>query len=280
MKKITAPDITALKGQRKITMITAYDYPSALIADAAEVDMILVGDSLGMVVLGYDDTLAVTMEDMLHHCAAVSRGASKALIVADLPFMSYHESVSQAVSNAGRFLQKTGVRAVKLEGGRPYCEHVRAIVNAGIPVQGHLGLTPQHVANFGGFKAQGKTAEAAAGLLEDALALQDAGCFSIVLEAVPAEVAEVITEKLDIPTIGIGAGPSTSGQVLVFHDILGLFDKFVPKFVKKYAHIREDAIEAISEYRREVNVGDFPGSEQTNHMNADELRIFKDMLNK
>lgn len=278
MIKVTAPYVRGLKGERKICMITAYDYPSALIADAADVDMILVGDSLGMVVLGYDDTLAVTMEDMLHHSAAVSRGTEKAFIVADMPFMSYHESVSQAVANAGRFLKQTGVRAVKLEGGITYCDHVKAIVDSGIPVQGHLGLTPQHVASFGGFKAQAKTAEAAGKLLQDALALQDAGCFSIVLEAVPTEVAEIVTQKLSIPTIGIGAGPATDGQVLVYHDILGLFDKFTPKFVKKYAELREDAVKAVSRYRNEVYEGLFPGVEQTSNMNSDELTAFKKLL--
>lgn len=278
MKKVTAPDVTNMKGARKITMVTAYDYPSALIADAAGVDMILVGDSLGMVVLGYEDTLAVTMDDMIHHAAAVSRGAKTALIVGDMPFMSYHESVAQAVANAGRFLQETGARAVKLEGGLPYCEHVKAIINAGIPVQGHLGLTPQHVARFGGFKAQGKTAVTARKLLEDALALQEAGCFSIVLEAVPTEVAKLISEKLSIPTIGIGAGPQTDGQVLVFHDILGLFDRFVPKFVKKYAELREASVKAITAYRDEVISGTFPSESHSTKMNADEFEAFTRMM--
>lgn len=278
MKKVTAPAVTALKSERKITMVTAYDYPSGLIADAAGVDMILVGDSLGMVVLGYEDTLSVTMDDMVHHAAAVSRGAKNPLIVADLPFMSYHESISQAVANAGRFLKETGARAVKLEGGTLYAEHVRAIVNSGIPVQGHIGLTPQHIARFGGFKAQGKTAEAAKGLMDDALALQEAGCFSIVLEAVPAEVAKIISERLSIPTIGIGAGPDTDGQVLVYHDILGLFDRFVPMFVKKYAELRSASVEAISKYRDEVISGTFPERGHSSHMKDEELEAFVSML--
>ncbi|SDK42593.1 3-methyl-2-oxobutanoate hydroxymethyltransferase [Maridesulfovibrio ferrireducens] len=278
MKKVTAPAIIDLKGKRKITAITAYDYSSGQIADAAEVDMILVGDSLGMVVLGYEDTLSVTMEDMLHHTAAVSRGASRALIIGDMPFMSYQPSVSMAVENAGKFLSKTGARAVKLEGGFPFLEHVRAIVSSGVPVQGHIGLTPQHVARFGGFKAQGKTARSAAALVDEALALEAAGCFSIVLEAIPSEVAQEITNRVSIPTIGIGAGPDTDGQILVYHDILGLFDRFVPMFVKKFAQLRGESIGAIKTYCDEVFAGEFPGKENFTNMNADELKIFKTLL--
>ncbi|WP_432738549.1 3-methyl-2-oxobutanoate hydroxymethyltransferase [Maridesulfovibrio sp. FT414] len=278
MKKITAPDISALKGQRKISMVTAYDYPSGQIADEAGVDIILVGDSLGMVVLGYEDTLSVTMEDMLHHTAAVSRGARRPLIIGDMPFMSYQPSVAMAVENAGRFLSRTGARAVKLEGGFPFLEHIRAIVDSGVPVQGHIGLTPQHVARFGGFKAQGKNARSAAALVEEALALEAAGCFSIVLEAVPDEVATEITERLSIPTIGIGAGPNTDGQVLVYHDILGLFDRFVPMFVKKYALLRGDSIAAIGQYVEEVKNGSFPAQGNYSHMDADEFKQFKTLL--
>lgn len=278
MKKITAPDITALKGQRKISMVTAYDYPSGQIVDAAEVDMILVGDSLGMVVLGYEDTLSVTMDDMLHHAAAVSRGAKRALIVGDLPFMSYQPSVQMAVENAGKFLSRTGARAVKLEGGFPFLEHVRAIIDSGVPVQGHIGLTPQHVARFGGFKAQGKNARSAAALVDEALALEAAGCFSIVLEAVPHEVAQEITARLSIPTIGIGAGPDTDGQVLVYHDILGLFDRFVPMFVKKFAQLRGESIDAVKRYIAEVTDGSFPGEANFSHMDPEELKQFKALL--
>ncbi|WP_320006969.1 3-methyl-2-oxobutanoate hydroxymethyltransferase [Maridesulfovibrio sp.] len=278
MKKITAPDITALKGQRKISMVTAYDYPSGQIVDAAGVDMILVGDSLGMVVLGYEDTLSVTMDDMLHHAAAVSRGAKRSLIVGDLPFMSYQPSVQMAVENAGRFLSRTGARAVKLEGGFPFLEHVRAIVDSGVPVQGHIGLTPQHVARFGGFKAQGKNAVSAAALVDEALALQEAGCFSIVLEAVPHEVAQEITAKLSIPTIGIGAGPDTDGQVLVYHDILGLFDRFVPMFVKKFAQLRGESVDAVKRYIAEVGDGSFPAEGNFNRMDPEELKQFKELL--
>ncbi|WP_319777483.1 3-methyl-2-oxobutanoate hydroxymethyltransferase [Maridesulfovibrio sp.] len=278
MKKITAPDITALKGQRKISMVTAYDYPSGQIVDAAEVDMILVGDSLGMVVLGYEDTLSVTMDDMLHHAAAVSRGAKRALIVGDLPFMSYQPSVQAAVENAGKFLSRTGARAVKLEGGFPFLEHVRAIVDSGVPVQGHIGLTPQHVARFGGFKAQGKNARSAAALVDEALALEAAGCFSIVLEAVPHEVAQEVTRRVSVPTIGIGAGPDTDGQVLVYHDILGLFDRFVPKFVKKFAQLRGESIEAVKRYITEVDNGSFPAEDNFSRMDAEELKQFKSLL--
>ena len=278
MKKVTAPDITALKGQRKISMVTAYDYPSGQIVDAAEVDMILVGDSLGMVVLGYEDTLSVTMDDMLHHAAAVSRGAKRALIVGDLPFMSYQPSVQMAVENAGKFLSRTGARAVKLEGGFPFLEHVRAIIDSGVPVQGHIGLTPQHVARFGGFKAQGKNARSAAALVDEALALEAAGCFSIVLEAVPHEVAQEITARLSIPTIGIGAGPDTDGQVLVYHDILGLFDRFVPMFVKKFARLRGESIDAVKRYIAEVSDGSFPAEGNLSHMDPEELKRFKSLL--
>ncbi|NDV26081.1 3-methyl-2-oxobutanoate hydroxymethyltransferase [Desulfovibrio sp. JC010] len=278
MKKITAPDITALKGQRKISMVTAYDYPSGQIVDAAEVDMILVGDSLGMVVLGYEDTLSVTMDDMLHHAAAVSRGAKRALIVGDLPFMSYQPSVALAVENAGKFLSRTGARAVKLEGGFPFLEHVRAIVDSGVPVQGHIGLTPQHVARFGGFKAQGKNGRSAAALVDEALALEAAGCFSIVLEAVPHEVAQEITRRVSIPTIGIGAGPDTDGQVLVYHDILGLFDRFVPMFVKKFAQLRGESIDAVKRYIAEVGDGSFPAEGNFSRMDKEELKQFKALL--
>lgn len=278
MKKVTAPDISALKGQRKISMVTAYDYPSGQIADEAGVDMILVGDSLGMVVLGYEDTLAVTMDDMLHHTAAVSRGAKRPLIVADMPFMSYQPSVQMAVENAGKFLSKTGARAVKLEGGFPFLNHVTSIVNSGVPVQGHIGLTPQHVARFGGFKAQGKNARSASALVDEAVALETAGCFSIVLEAVPSEVAQQITESVTIPTIGIGAGPYTDGQVLVYHDILGLFDRFVPMFVKKYAHLRGESIEAIKKYVAEVEDGSFPAKDNFSKMADDEFKQFKTLL--
>ncbi len=246
-----------------ITMLTAYDFMTARAVDQAGVDCILVGDSLGMVVLGYPNTLPVTMEDMLHHCKAVARGASTALLVGDMPFMSYQISVPEAVRNAGRFLQEAGMEGVKLEGGRERAEAVRQIVAAGIPVMGHLGLTPQSIAQFGGFVPQGKTAGAARRLIEDAQILQDAGCFSIVLESVPAQLAELISQQLDIPTIGIGAGVGCDGQVLVIHDLLGLFDRFTPKFVKQYRTLHRDIVAALAEYKAEVEARAFPGVEQS-----------------
>ena len=238
-KKVTTKTFRIKKNKGEIiTMLTAYDYPTAKIVDAAGIDAILVGDSVGMVVLGYDTTLSVTMEDMLHHCKAVARGNKTALLIGDMPFMCYQISVEDAVRNAGRFLQEAGMDAIKLEGGRERRAAIEAIISAGIPVQGHLGLTPQSVHQFGGFYAQGKSAQAAERLLEDAFILQEAGCFSIVLEAIPAQLAKLVSEKLEIPTIGIGAGADCDGQVLVTHDLLGLCDRFAPKFVKNFAHLQ------------------------------------------
>lgn len=246
-----------------ITMLTAYDYPTALSMDAAGVDSILVGDSLGMVVLGYANTIPVTMEEMLHHCRAVARGAQAALLIGDMPFMSYQAEVGEAVRNAGRFLKEGGMDAVKLEGGRERVEAVRAIVGAGIPVMGHLGLTPQSVHQLGGFRPQGKTASAAQRLLEDALLLEEAGCFSLVLESVPARLAEHISKKLSIPTIGIGAGPHCDGQVLVTPDVLGLFSDLRPRFVKQYADLGTEVVRAASTYCDEVRSGVFPAQEHS-----------------
>lgn len=246
-----------------ITMLTAYDYPTALAMDRAGIDSILVGDSLGMVVLGYETTLPVTMDEMLHHCRAVARGARYALLVGDMPFMSYQASITDAVRNAGRFLQQAGMDAVKLEGGRERLDAIQAIVGAGIPVMGHLGLTPQSVHQLGGFRAQGKSLPAARRLLEDALKLQDAGCFSIVLEAVPARLGTLVSERLEIPTIGIGAGAGCDGQVLVTHDLLGLFDRFTPKFVRKYANLHAEIGRAFEQYIAEVTSGVFPAPEHT-----------------
>ena len=260
-KRVTVPEIIAAKGKRKLTELTAYDYPTALWADKSGVDMLLVGDSLAMVVLGQQDTLSVGMTEMLHHTLAVSRGANRAMIIGDMPFMSYQASVEQALINAGRFMKEGRASAVKLEGGARVIPQVRAMVEAGIPVQGHLGLTPQSAAQFGGFKVQGKSAEAARVLIEDAQALAEAGCFSIVLEAIPSSIAEMITEAVQIPTIGIGAGPSCDGQVLVIHDVLGLFDRFIPRFVKRYAKLDDVIIEALVKYREEVEQGIFPGPE-------------------
>jgi 3-methyl-2-oxobutanoate hydroxymethyltransferase len=261
--RVTAPDIQAAKGKRKISVLTAYDYPMGYWVDQSGVDIALVGDSLAMVVLGHEDTLSIGMEEMIHHTRAVSRGVKRALVIGDMPFLSYQVSVEQAVLNAGRFLRDGRAQAVKLEGGKRVVPQVEAIVAAGIPVQGHLGLTPQSVARFGGFKVQGKTAEAAGELIEDALALQEAGCFSVVLEAIPAPIAARITETLSIPTIGIGAGPACDGQVLVIHDLIGLYDRFVPRFAKQYVNVGPLLKEALVRYREEVESGVFPGPEHS-----------------
>jgi 3-methyl-2-oxobutanoate hydroxymethyltransferase len=253
-----------------ISMLTAYDYPTAIAMDKAGVDSILVGDSLGMVVLGYENTLPVTMEEMLHHCRAVARGSKSALLIGDMPFMSYQVSVEEAVRNAGRFLQQGGMDAVKLEGGRERADAIRAITGAGIPVMGHIGLTPQSVNQLGGFRAQGKTASAAKRLVEDALLLEAAGCFSIVLESVPARLAELISKKISIPTIGIGAGAGCDGQVLVTHDLLGLFDRFTPKFVKKYANFHIEMQRAFADYIEDVETKRFPAPEHTVEMDDEE----------
>ena len=280
-KKITTHTFR-LKKQRgePITMLTAYDYPTALAVDQAEIDSILVGDSLGMVVLGYENTLPVTMADMLHHCRAVARGANYALLIGDMPFMSYQASATEAVRNAGRFLQEAGMDAVKLEGGRERLGAIEAILAAGIPVMGHLGLTPQSVHQLGGFRAQGKSVEAAKRMLEDALALQEAGCFGIVLESVPARLAELISNRLDIPTIGIGAGVGCDGQVLVTHDLLGLFDRFLPRFVKQYAHIHAEMSRALTAYREDVRARRFPADEHTFTMDDLDWDAFLDAIKK
>lgn len=279
LKEARQKTTTAVFRQKKwkggpITMLTAYDYPTALIMDRVGVDAILVGDSLGMVVLGYDNTLPVTMDEMLHHCRAVSRGARYALLIGDMPFMSYQVSLHEAVRNAGRFLQEAGMDAVKLEGGRERAEVIQSIVSAGIPVMGHLGLTPQSIHQLGGFKVQGKTASAAGRLFEDAQILEEAGCFSLVLESVPAQLAEHITRNLDIPTIGIGAGPGCDGQVLVTHDLLGLFDRFTPKFVRKYANIYSEMERAFRAYIEEVETKAFPAPEHTYWMTDQEWEMF------
>jgi len=278
MQRMTAPAVAAAKGERKLAMLTAYDYAGARLAEAAGVDMLLVGDSLAMVVLGYEDTLSVTMDEMLHHVRAVSRGASRALVVADMPFLSYQVSVAEAVANAGRFLKEGRAGAVKLEGGREVAPQVRAMVDAGIPVLGHVGLTPQHVATLGGFKVQSKTAEAAAKLVEDTRILAEAGCFGVVLECIPAAVAAVVTEVLPVPTIGIGAGPDCDGQVLVFHDVLGLYDRFQPKFVKQYAALGTLAQEALTHYVDEVKRNVFPGPEHVFPMDQEALAHFRSLV--
>jgi 3-methyl-2-oxobutanoate hydroxymethyltransferase len=278
-RKATTLTLQEKREQREpITMVTAYDYPTARLADQAGMDAILVGDSLAMVVLGHPDTLSVTMDEMLHHARAVRRGASRALLIGDMPFMSYQADEAEAVRNAGRFLKEAGMEAVKLEGGRAVAATVRRIVRAGIPVQGHVGLTPQSVNALGGWKVQARTAAAARALLEDALALEDAGCFSIVLESVPDRVAAHITERLKVPTIGIGAGPGTSGQVLVLHDMLGLFDRFTPRFVKRYAELGDTARAALLAFRADVEAGAFPAAAHSYTIDGDEWRAFLESI--
>jgi 3-methyl-2-oxobutanoate hydroxymethyltransferase len=244
-----------------ITMLTAYDYTTATLLDEAGVDCILVGDSLGMVMLGYEDTLKVTMDDMIHHTKAVARGTRNAFLVGDMPFLSYHLSIDEAVRNAGRFVQEGGAQAVKLEGGASIIDKIRPIVNAQIPVMGHLGLTPQSVNAMGGFKLQGKDMETAVQIVDDALLLQDAGVFSIVLECIPEGLASIITEKLDIPTIGIGAGAQCDGQVLVIQDLMGMFRQMRPKFVKTFTPGGDTTVSAVKQYIEEVRKRSFPAKE-------------------
>lgn len=257
----------------KITMLTAYDYSTAKLMDESGINGILVGDSLGMVVLGYKDTLPVTMEDIIHHTAAVCRGASDALVVGDMPFMSYQVSVEEAVRNAGRLMKEGGCQAVKLEGGASVCPQIKAITDASIPVMAHIGLTPQSINAFGGFKVQGKSEEAARKLIEEAKAVEEAGAFAVVLECVPAKLAELITASIGIPTIGIGAGAGCDGQILVYQDMLGMFSDFTPKFVKKYADIGAIMKEAFAGYIEDTKNGSFPSEEHT-------FKIADDVINK
>lgn len=257
-----------------ITVMTAYDYTAARLVEKAGIDCILVGDSLNMVVLGREQTNSVTMDEMLHHCRAVARGARIPFLVGDMPFMSFQISQEEAIRNAGRFLKEGQVEAVKIEGGEEIAETIRAVVRVGIPVMGHIGLTPQTLSNLGGYKVQGKTAATAHKLLRDALALQEAGCFAIVLESVPAAVAQAISQRLEIPTIGIGAGNGCDGQVLVFHDALGMFDDLLPRFVRRYAQVGETIVEALATYRDEVRSGAFPAEEHTYPMDEAELQQF------
>ena len=273
-KRVTVPAIRAMKRAQRIGMITAYDFPGGKISDAAGADIILVGDSLGMVVLGYPDTLSVTVDDMLHHTRAVVRGAQRALIVGDMPYLSYHISIRESVRNAGRFVQ-AGAHAVKIEGAKPQrIKTILAILDAEIPVMGHIGLTPQSVNAMGGFKLQGRNADDAKRLVDEAIALDQAGCFSIVLECVPEELAAMITERVSIPTIGIGAGPSCDGQVLVFHDLLGIYDGHKAKFVRQYANLGEEMRAAIAKYLDDVREGRFPNatSESFHMASTEELK--------
>jgi 3-methyl-2-oxobutanoate hydroxymethyltransferase len=264
MAKITVLDIYKKKAEgKKITMLTAYDYPTAQIVDQAGIDMILVGDSLGMVVQGVTSTLPVTMDEMIYHTRMVSRAAQSAMVVGDMPFLSYQTDQAEAVRNAGRFLKEAGAEAVKLEGGSQMADTIRSIVDAGIPVVAHIGLTPQYIHMLGGFKVQGKNEAAREKILADARAVQDAGAFSVVLEAMPTSLAKEIHQLIHIPTIGIGAGADCDGQVLVIHDLLGLFDRFTPKFVKKYANLKEQALKAVKEYKQDVEAGSFPSEEHS-----------------
>jgi len=278
-KKNTIQDVKqAKKDNRKLTMVTAYDYPFGLMADEAGVDIVLVGDSLGMVVMGLDGTVEVTMEHMIHHIKAVVRGCKNALVVGDMPFMSYNTSIREAIVNAGRLMKEGGCDVVKLEGGVDFAPTVEAIVKAGIPVQGHIGLTPQTASALGGFKMQGKDAQAAKRIIDDAKALEDAGVFSMILEAVPAPLGEIVAKAVNIPVIGIGAGNRVDGQVLVTHDMIGLFDKFVPKFVKQYTKIRPIIIDAMKAYKKEVTEEVFPAEEHSFNMPEKALEELKESL--
>jgi len=272
--KVTVPSVRARKGGSKLTMVTAYDYPSARIVDQAGVDMILVGDSVANVVHGQPDTLTVSLDTMVLHSAAVARARPRALVVGDMPWMTYHVSVEDTVRNAGRMIREGGAEAVKLEGGRKRLPMIEALINTEIPVMGHLGLTPQSVHAMGGYRVQGRAVEEARTMLDDARTLAKAGCFSIVLEGVPDTLAELITNEVEVPTIGIGAGPDTDGQVLVFHDLLGLAFGHRPKFVRTYADLTGDAVKALESFIADVQAGRFPSAEETYHMSdeaADEL---------
>ncbi|PXV95411.1 ketopantoate hydroxymethyltransferase [Lachnotalea glycerini] len=263
MKNTTVTFQEAKNNNQKIAMLTAYDYSTAKLIDEAGVNAILVGDSLGMVILGYNDTISVTMEDMLHHSRAVSRGCENALVITDMPFMSYQTSVYDAVVNAGRLMKEGRAGAVKLEGGREVLPQVEAIVKASIPVMGHLGLTPQSINAFGGFKVQGKNEKAAKKLIEDAILLEQAGAFAVVLECIPESLAKLITQRISIPTIGIGAGAGCDGQVLVYQDMLGMYSDITPKFVKKFGNVGEEMKKAFAEYRKEVSTSVFPAMEHS-----------------
>ena len=281
---VTVPDLLKMKQRgERIAMLTAYDFPTARAVDAAGADILLVGDSLGMVVLGYDSTLPVTMPEMLHHTRAVARGTARGLVVADMPYLSYHVSLEESVRNAGRFVQEAGAKAVKVEGGRKRAAVIRAIRDAEIPVMGHVGLTPQSVHDFGGFRLQGKSAEAAAAILEDALAVEEAGAFSIVLEGIPAELAAMITERVGIPTLGIGAGAGCDGQVLVLHDLIGLTEGHVPSFARRYAEVGEAIRQASRRFIEDVREGRFPAEAESAHLKpevADALRSACDKAGK
>ncbi len=278
MAKLTIPDLKNKKSRReKITMLTAYDYPTAKLLEAAEIDLILVGDSVGNVMLGYESTVPVTMEEMLHHAKAVRKGAPNTFILGDMPFLSYQVSSQEAIKNAGRFIKEAGCDAVKVEGGKEVIDKISAIINAGIPVMGHLGLTPQTATMLGGFKVQGKSIESAKKIYQDSLLLQQVGCFALVLECVPAQLAKLITTELSIPVIGIGAGKDCDGQVLVFHDLIGIVEGFRPKFVKQYLNLYSEIKDAIKRFKEEVNKEIFPAPEHIFNINPE---IFSDFVNE
>jgi len=251
------------KDGEKITMLTAYDYPFARIVDEAGIDAILVGDSLGMVVQGLENTLPVTMDEMIYHTKMVARAVKNAMVIGDMPFMSYQTSVQEALKNAGRFLKEAGASAVKMEGGAETAEHIRAMSKSDIPVMAHIGLTPQSIHRMGGYKVQGKSEEAAKRLIEEAHIVEEAGAFSLLLEAIPMDLGKKISEELSIPTIGIGAGPHCDGQILVLHDVIGLFERFVPKFVKQYTNIKDESLKAVKAYKQDVDKGIFPSEKQS-----------------
>ncbi|NCO66625.1 MAG: 3-methyl-2-oxobutanoate hydroxymethyltransferase [Candidatus Aquicultor secundus] len=281
MDKVTVKSVREMKAKgQKITMLTAYDYAFANILDGAGVDILLVGDSLGMVTLGYDDTLPVTVEDMMHHTKAVVRGTKRAMVVTDMPFMSYQVSDEKAMENVGNIMKFTGTHALKLEGGERIVGLVKRMTDAGIPVMGHLGLTPQSILQFGGYGLQASSIEEAQRLLSDAIALEEAGAFALVLEKIPSELAELVTASLEIPTIGIGAGPACDGQVLVVNDMLGMFEKFVPKFVKQYANLRAIIDQAAKDYINDVRGDVFPAGEQTFHMDKETLGNFMEEIDR
>ncbi|MBW2133099.1 MAG: 3-methyl-2-oxobutanoate hydroxymethyltransferase [Deltaproteobacteria bacterium] len=275
-QKVTVLDVQRAKEEgRKLVMVTAYDYPFGLLSDQAGVDIVLVGDSLGMVVMGLNGTVEVTMEDMIHHIRAVVRGCKRPMVVGDMPFMSYNTSIRDAIINAGRLMKEGGCDVVKLEGGVDFAPTIQAIVKAGIPVMGHIGLTPQTASALGGFRMQGRDAAAAKQIIDDAIALQRAGVFSIILEAVPAPLGKLVAESVKVPVIGIGAGVDVDGQVLVTHDMIGLFDKFVPKFVKQYLQIRTIILEAMEAYKKDVQQGTFPEPEHSFKMPKETLSKLK-----
>jgi 3-methyl-2-oxobutanoate hydroxymethyltransferase len=277
-QKITIPYVKKKKvDHQPITMLTAYDFPSARLVDQAGVDIILVGDSMAMTVMGHPTTLAVTMDEMIHHSKMVARATEHALLIGDMPFMSYHTGTAEAIKNAGRFLKEGGMEGVKLEGGMIVTKTIKAIVDCEIPVMGHIGLTPQSVTKLGGYRVQGKSAVTAQRLISDAIALQDAGCFAIVLEAIPAKVSEIITSKITIPTIGIGAGKYCDGQVLVFHDVLGFYHQTTPKFVKQYANLNKTILDSVKKFCQDVEQKKFPSDKYSFNISRDELQKLKKM---